>query len=99
MMDDQFERSEYVVLHVSRTDLADNRVLLRKAWWLNPPGFTSTRMSIEFPELCTDEPWHTVQRDLVAGWRCELCRGTFFATDLEGLRHAPCCGGEVCPRS
>jgi hypothetical protein len=68
----------------------NERILLQKVWWLNPPGIRSRTVSFDFPEYSVDKH-EIVQRNTVCGWKCLTCHATFFAATREGLRHEPCC--------
>ena len=67
-------------------------VMVVKAFWLNPPGMRSTRVSIDVPLLAEDQRT-TEQRNLVVCWRCERCKTLLFATCISDLWHLPCCEG------
>ena len=82
--DQHFIHSEAVCL------ITGQDVLAVKVWWLNPPGFKSTRVSIDVPMMSAD--MRTIERlDMVAGWRCNKCNTLLFGTCIADLRHSPCC--------
>ena len=66
-----------------------DRVFMKKVWWVNPSYLQSAHCALSFPGLVDDIC--VMSFNLVAGFKCETCKGMFFAADLEGLRHSPCC--------
>ena len=88
--DQHFVASEAVRIDL----LGKDYVIVARAWWLNPVGFRSTRISIDVPELSEDKR-SVVYRNMVAGWKCGQCNAVLFGTCISDLYHSPCCDGYV----
>lgn len=82
----QLMKAEFVVLPSPVND----RFLVVRALWLNPPGRRSECMSVEVPILSADGR-KLMHYDVVVGWKCSRCATTLFATSIADLRHSPCC--------
>lgn len=66
---------------------------LRRVFWLNPPGKSSSQVEVSVP-LLADDNLRFENRSLVVGWKCLKCNRILFGTCIEDLLHAPCCGME-----
>ena len=85
----EFMRAERVQLLTRSVDGMLDRLVMSRVLWLNPPGFKSEAASFNVPVL-VDFMRRITHSSCVVGWHCDKCRTTYFAADLEGLRHEPC---------
>ena len=88
--DERFTQDEAKVLLVRTASTDFDKILLRRALWLNPPGRRSTRVNFDV-QLLSEDKLRMETRSVVAGWKCVQCQATLFGTRLEDLKHRPCC--------